>query len=337
MPVHTVAVTGATSSLGTTLTALLKTAGARRVVAVDVSASDLTGPLHGADTVVHLAWAERSHHDPALLGRVNLGGTRRLLDAAAAVGAKVVVHLSSATVYGAWADNPIPLTEEAPLRPNLGFVDAVHRAEAERLVTDFALDHPSVGVAVLRPVPILGPGVDGWLSRALAGGAPVRVSQNDPPRQFVHVDDVASAVALATSVPLSGTWNVAPDGWIPGDALRALIAGRPALPLPARFAPTVASWAWSLHVADAPAGLLPLVQHPWVVANDRLRAAGWAPRYSNEEALVAGRPGRRWADMSPRRRQGLALALAGVSLTAAGAGVAALVARARARLPRPSS
>ena len=35
-----------------------------------------------------------------------------------------------------------------------------------------------------------------------------------------------------------------------------------------------------------PNGLLPYTVHPWVVANDRLRAAGWTPTFTNEEALL---------------------------------------------------
>ena len=59
--------------------------------------------------------------------------------------------VSSATVYGAWANNPVPLTEDAPLRPNPEFAYAVHKAQVERLVTDWADDHSDAAVAILRP------------------------------------------------------------------------------------------------------------------------------------------------------------------------------------------
>jgi hypothetical protein len=36
--------------------------------------------------------------------------------------------------------------------------------------------------------------------------------------------------------------------------------------------------------------VLPYLVHPWVVANDRLRDAGWAPRHTNEEALLLAMP-----------------------------------------------
>ncbi len=33
---------------------------------------------------------------------------------------------------------------------------------------------------------------------------------------------------------------------------------------------------------------MPYLVHPWVVANDRLRAAGWRPHHTNEEAIIEG-------------------------------------------------
>jgi nucleoside-diphosphate-sugar epimerase len=145
----------------------------------------------------------------------------------------------------------------------------------------------------------------------------------------VHVDDVASAVALAASEGLDGPFNVAPDRWIPGDLVPDLVAGGRPLPLPVSLAGTVAGWLWTLRLSDLPPGALALLRHPWVVANDRLRGAGWQPRYSNEEALVAGRPGSPWREMSPRRRQEVALGAAGLGVAAAVAGATTALARRR--------
>jgi hypothetical protein len=71
------------------------------------------------------------------------------------------------------------------------------------------------------------------------------------------------------------------------------------------------------------------------VANDRLRAAGWEPERSNEEALVSSDDRSHWSDLSPSRRQEVALIAAGGGLAAIIGGMAAaaasLVARARRR------
>jgi hypothetical protein len=36
--------------------------------------------------------------------------------------------------------------------------------------------------------------------------------------------------------------------------------------------------------------VLPYLVHPWVVANDRLKLAGWQPRHTNEEAIMLASP-----------------------------------------------
>jgi len=76
---------------------------------------------------------------------------------------------------------------------------------------------------------------------------------------------------------------------------------------------------------------VPYTMHPWVVANDRLRAAGWTPGYSNEEAYVAAHRAAPWATVSPQRRQELALAGAGAGLLALVVGGIAVVRRTAVR------
>jgi nucleoside-diphosphate-sugar epimerase len=149
--------------------------------------------------------------------------------------------------------------------------------------------------------------------------------------QFVHLDDIASAVDLARRNRLDGAYNVAPDGWISGELARALAGAAPRLRLPARLAARLAEWSWELRLGPIPPGLLPYTEHPWVIANDKLRAEGWVPRHSNEEAYVAGTEGSRWSMLTPKRKQELALGASGAALLLSGAGVAFLARRARRR------
>ncbi|GAC1589260.1 MAG: hypothetical protein NVS3B21_05760 [Acidimicrobiales bacterium] len=355
-PVRSIAVTGATGPIGHRLVELLRSPAAGeaeevRVVAIDwavavpearvvggngsssAQAGRSGGVLDGCDTVIHLDWDEGSARvAPPAGGDANVVGTRRLLEAAAHAGVGTVVHLSSATVYGGWSDNAIPLTEEAAIRPNPGVDDAIHHAEAERVVGEWADAHPDVHVAVLRPVTIVGPGVSGWLTAALGEQAPLRPHQLDPPRQFLHCDDLVGALRTAALGQLDGIFNVAPDGWVGGEALRVLGSGRPVLEAPRRVATAITGWSWRLHLSGLPPQVLPLIEQPWVVANDRLRAAGWVPAHTNEEAVVAARPGSWWREMSPTRRQEVALSGAGLAAVATTASaVTAIAARRRRR------
>ena len=95
--------------------------------------------------------------------------------------------------------------------------------------------------------------------------------------QVVHVDDLASALALVATRDLPGAYNVAADGWLDADEARALI-GRPAAPaLPAEVLERWLRRTWDLGMGDVPAGVVPYLVHPWVIGNERLRAAGWVP------------------------------------------------------------
>src|SRR5436305_41 len=95
---------------------------------VDIGGAELKPLLEAADVLVHLATVVDPIPDEALMARVNVEGTRRVLDAAAAVGVRKVIRVSTAAVYGAWPNNPVPLTEDATLRPNPGFAPAVRAA-----------------------------------------------------------------------------------------------------------------------------------------------------------------------------------------------------------------
>ena len=295
---------------------------------VDLAAADLKPLFEGATTVVHLAQA--TGPEPAAEGALGDGAlARRVLDAASAVDAGHVVLLSSALVYGAWANNPVPLTEDAPLRPNPGVAAASEKAELERTAGEWRDAHPGATVAILRPTVTVAAGHDGWLARALARTTPLPVTDEEPPAQFLDVRDLASAVDLARRARLGGPRNVAPDGWISGETVRSLAGGAPRVRLPERLALRLAGLRWRWRLAPTPPALLPLTVHPWVIANDRLKADGWSPAASNEEAFVGAHRAGPWATLSPRRRQELALGAAGLALVGGVVGIAALVRRRR--------
>jgi nucleoside-diphosphate-sugar epimerase len=297
---------------------------------VDLATADLKPLFEGASVIVHLAQADGPARGDAISRPTGEGAlARRVLDAASAVGADHVVLLSSATAYGAWANNPVPLTEDAPLRPNPGVAMASEKAEAERASAEWRDDHPGATVAILRPTVSVTAGANGWLARALARSSALPVTDEEPPAQFLDIADLASAVDLARRARLDGPRNVAPDGWIAGETVRALAGGAPRLRLPERLAIRVAGLRWRWGLAPTPPELLPFTVHPWVVANDRLRADGWQPESSNEEAYVGAHRAGPWATISPRRRQELALGATGVVAVGAVVGIVSLIRRRR--------
>jgi UDP-glucose 4-epimerase len=253
---------------------------------VDIAGHDLKPLLEGADVLVHLAAVVDPIADEPLMARVNIDGTRRVLDAAAAVGVRKIVRLSTTAAYGAWATNPLPLTEDAPLRPNPGFSPAVHAAEVERLLAEWQLDHPAVTITTLRTAPVLGAGSHHLWARLLTGPTRPRVRAAAPPIQVVHVDDVVRALTLVVREDHPGVLNVAADGWLGAEALGALVPRAILPPLPADVLRRALLRMWSSGVGDVPPSVVPYLVFPWVVASDRLQALGWAPTHTNEETIL---------------------------------------------------
>jgi nucleoside-diphosphate-sugar epimerase len=297
---------------------------------LDLATADLKPVLEGAAVVIHLAQADGPRPGGDLSAPNGDGAlARRVLDVAASSGIEHAVLLSSAMVYGAWPNNPVPLTEDAPLRPNPGVALATEKAEAERAAVEWRDGHPGTTVAVLRATVTVSASGNGWLARALSRATNLPVADEEPPAQFLDVVDLAAAVDLARRSRLDGPRNVAPDGWVSGETVRALAGGGPRLRLPERAAVRLAGLRWRWGMAPTPPELLPFTVHPWVVANDRLEADGWVPASSNEEAYVGAHKAGPWATLSPRRRQEVALGAAGAGIIGAAAGAVTLLRRRR--------
>jgi nucleoside-diphosphate-sugar epimerase len=257
------------------------------------------------DVVVHLGSG-----DPEARARRRENvteGVDRTLAEAISRDADHLVLVSSAMVYGAWPNNPVPLTEDAILRPDVGFVYARQLAAAEAMADRWRRQRQGRTVAVLRPVVSMAADGTSHLARSLAAGLGERFGEDDPAAQFLHLDDLATAVHLAVRKRLDGVFNVAPDGWIAGERVRALSGERPRLKLPDRVAEVLAALRWRFQRGPIPPGLRSYTRHSWVVANDRLKRHGWKATVTNEQAYVEGTEGRWWTMITPQRRQEIAL------------------------------
>ncbi len=169
-------VTGAKGFVGAWLTAHLTGSG-DEVIGIDqevdiTDAGAVTEAVTGAapDAIYHLAarahvgesWAE-----PEGVLQVNAVGTLHLLEAARACGnLPRVLLISSAEVYGAVAEDQLPVTEETPLAPVTPY--AASKVAAEYLGVQAHLAH-GLPVVRVRPFNHIGPGQSpGFVVPALA-------------------------------------------------------------------------------------------------------------------------------------------------------------------------
>jgi nucleoside-diphosphate-sugar epimerase len=307
----TVVVTGTAGSLQSRVVRGLEALGDITIVATDGS-DDVDLGIDTADVVIDMA---SSDHDRLAARResatqfaaASLGLADQLM-------ADQVVFVSSAMVYGANAGNPFPLTEEAVLKPDNEFVFARQLASAEELVEQWRRSRAGRVSCVLRPAIALAGDGSSRLAGALVSGLGKRFAEDDPPAQFLHLDDLASAVVLAVGRRLDGVYNVAPDGWIAGERVRALSGEHPRIPLPERVSEVLGSLRWRFQRGPIPPGLRSYTHESWVVSSGRLVAEGWRPTVTNEQAYVEGTEARWWTMVSPKRRQELALGVGIVAI-----------------------
>jgi len=216
-------VTGATGFVGMNLVEVLTEAGWRVTALVRPTASteplrrlgshladgDVTEPdtlmramPEGVDCVFHVAastsmWSRRTSE----LERVNIGGTRNVVDAALARGARRLVHTSSVAAYGF---HPGRIGEDTPQRGADSWIGYFRtKALAEREVR--AGIERGLDAVILNPVHVMGRHDRGNWSRMVRMAAQGRLPGIPPGSgSFCHGEQVARAHLAAAERGRSG-------------------------------------------------------------------------------------------------------------------------------------
>jgi nucleoside-diphosphate-sugar epimerase len=308
-----IVVTGASGNLGTqVLAALLAgpdttvTGISRRTpessdprvtwVAADVGDPEcervLIDACRGADAVIHLAWAISPTHDEAMLRRVNVEGTRRVLDAALAAGARAVVHASSVGAY-APREKDTRVDESWPLGVVATSVYSRQKVEVERLLDRY---EDRVRVVRMRPVLVLQGKAASEITRYFLGRLmPMTLLRpalsTVVPRipglapQVVHASDVGAAFAAAAARDVHGAFNLAAEPVLDADTLASLLHAR-TVPVPAAAVRAALDVTWRLRLQPSQPGWLDLARKvPLLDTTRARRELGWQPRYDAGETV----------------------------------------------------
>jgi nucleoside-diphosphate-sugar epimerase len=279
------------------VTAALRSSGARLVEGDLGDPAALDRLMGGMDTVLHVAAVYRTAGHPDQYYRdVNVGGTERLLEAASRAGVARFVHTSTVGVHG-HVEHP-PADETARIAP--GDVYQETKAEAEALAVDFGRKR-GLPVTVVRPGAIYGPGETRLLKlfRAIARGHYAVVGSGKPFYHPVYIDDLVDGflLALEKKEAVGETFILAGSRYVSQSELASLIArhtGGRVLP----FRVPV----WPLWLAGAvcealcvPLGLEPPLHRRrvdfWVKSrafsiDKARRLLGYAPRVDLDEGIA---------------------------------------------------
>jgi nucleoside-diphosphate-sugar epimerase len=309
-----VVVTGASGNVGTSvLHALAGDQAVEQIVAVarravtlrsprtrwvqaDVAADELRPLFEGADCVVHLAWLIQPSRDRATTHAVNVAGSRRVFEAAAAAGVPSIVYASS---VGAYSPGPKDRAVDESW-PTNGIQTSFYsrdKAAVERILDAFEADHPAIRVVRLRPGLIFKAGAASGIRRLFAGPLlptpllrrgliPVIPALARLRFQAVHSLDVAEAYHQAIVRDVSGPFNIAAEPVLDPEELGRLLGARP-VPVSPRVLRAAVQASWKLRLQPTPPGWLDLALGvPLMDISRARRELGWSATRSSGDALL---------------------------------------------------
>ncbi|MGX6601699.1 NAD-dependent epimerase/dehydratase family protein [Micromonosporaceae bacterium Da 78-11] len=168
------------------------------------------------NAVVHLA-AQASLpaavRSPLIDADINIRGTVNLLDACVESGVQLIIYAASSAIYGEVTSAQLPLTESAPIAPitpyGLSKATALHYLQWYRR-------HRNLPYTAVVLGNVYGPRQAGrdcgvvarMAGEIMLGNQPLIFGDGHQTRDFVHVRDVADAMALACATGEVGTVNI---------------------------------------------------------------------------------------------------------------------------------
>jgi farnesol dehydrogenase len=119
--------------------------------------ASLDKAMKGVDRIYHLAaYARLWSKHPATFSRINVEGTRHVLESALAHGVRKVVYTSTAGVIGPSADKP--MNEDMPRIT--GFFNPYEETKAEAEAIALGFQSRGLAVSIVNPSRVYGPGLD---------------------------------------------------------------------------------------------------------------------------------------------------------------------------------
>ncbi len=242
---------------------------------------------HNFQAVYHLGM----HHNPRKFGEehqnFNVMGTTKILDYCQRYQVPKMILLSSANIYGPHPNNPVFLTEDAPLLAGHKFPHIRDLIELDMLGQSFFWKHSEIESVILRPVHVVGPNMRNGITNYLRMDMIPRLLGFDPVLQIIHEEDVVEALVLAMKPGVKGIYNIiGPTGAPLSSIIKTL--GKRSISIPHPLVKYLMAKLWDFKLSDFPA---PEVDYARFICNvDGSRAKrdmDFSPRYSMKETLMA--------------------------------------------------
>lgn len=274
----------------------------REVSGVVYEKADITQPddlvehfrKHHIDTVVHLAAIMNPgpHITREQEYKVDVGGTRNVLDACITTGVKRIVVSSSGAAYGYHADNPEWISEDQAIRGNPEFAYSDHKRIVEGMLAEAREQHPELEQVIFRIGTILGETVNNQITALFERKRVLAIAGADSPFVFIWDQDVVGCMLRAATDGPAGIYNVAGDGAVNVHML-ASVLGKKLLTLPAWFLTAALAIAKPLRLTRYGPEQVGFLRYRPVLSNAKLKSEfGYTPAMTSRQALEAWKAAR---------------------------------------------
>jgi UDP-glucose 4-epimerase len=242
---------------------------------------------HGIDTVVHLASIVRAPKGAPkdLPYRVDVLGTKNVLEACEAVNAKRLIVTSSGAAYGYHPDNPEWLDEQDPLRGNEEFEYSKNKRLIENMLAEWREQRPELKQIVFRPGTIVGPDVHSPVTDLFEKPVMLGIVGSNSPFVFIWDQDLVACLVDAVFSDKVGVYNQAGDGALTPREIAKMI-NKPYVPLPASLVQTILFVAKNLGLTENGPERVKFLRYRPVLSNRRLKEEfGYTPQLTSREAF----------------------------------------------------
>jgi len=235
--------------------------------------------------VIHLASLMSAGRDDTAEYRIDVEGTKNVLDACLYAGVGHITVTSSGAAYGYHSDNPARLEEQHPLRGNPEFAYSNNKRKVEELLGEYREKYPHLKQLIFRVSSVLGAQTNNKISGLFSQKAILDPGGHNSPFVFIWDQDVIRAIAFGLGAGASGIFNLAGDGGLnPGEI--AQILGRPVIRPPVWLIKAILWIGYSLHLTDTKPGHVAFLQYRPVLDNRLLKEElGFLPEKSSKEAF----------------------------------------------------
>ncbi|GBF43318.1 nucleoside-diphosphate sugar epimerase [Leptospira ellinghausenii] len=218
--------------------------------------------------------------------KIDVQGTKNVLDGAAYARTEQVIITSSGAAYGYHKENKEWIEETDPIRGHSAFVYSKHKREVEELLTEYRSIFPQLKQLILRPGTILGKTVNNLITDMFQKPFVMGILGHKSPFVFIWDEDVIQIITKGIAEKKEGKFNLAGDGALSLQEISKMIR-KPYISIPAFLLQTLLLVLKNLRLTQYGPDQIDFLRYRPVLSNTQLKTVfGYIPKYNSKETFI---------------------------------------------------